>query len=484
MNEFDDLLKIGRVAELAGVSVAAVKYYVREGLLPQPVKARRNMAYYDKSCVDIILFIKRMQKEKFLPLAAIKRIIDSGAPLDEEVEVGGAIFKSHQEKTDLPPIKESQIESGLGYPIDKIRLLEDYGLIAPASHNGERTYGHEDQKIIEIMKARDELGVPFEYSIDMLKNYHRAMESAVEGDLGQFFRDPMEDMTIEKLVRLLTDADKILDDYIVMSRYRLVRSLSEKALKELNDLSAQINLLNPFPISSGFLPPEPPSDYMTAFAYYLCRGEFENLHKAIPKGGPNRNAMSILAELFNSRPHVALEQAETLIPSPTNNILDNAAAAAAYLYSLSEKAGLSIILFHIQKLLAFLRRIASGEKRNTPLHIFIRFFCAASLIMLPGVVGVRQRGLDLLMELEGVLLDERPVIESEPDWLTWTWDLEIVPRLLILINRFSAQALISSGRAREAYSVLGKLIELADLESDHSKWARLERVRLKPLVKN
>ena len=42
----DGLLKISELAERSGVPVATVRHYLREGLLPEPVKTSRNMAYY------------------------------------------------------------------------------------------------------------------------------------------------------------------------------------------------------------------------------------------------------------------------------------------------------------------------------------------------------------------------------------------------------------------------------------------------------
>ena len=63
----DRLLRIGQLANMAGVSAPTIKHYVKEGLLPRPVKTSRNMAYYDESCVERINLIKRIQKERFLP---------------------------------------------------------------------------------------------------------------------------------------------------------------------------------------------------------------------------------------------------------------------------------------------------------------------------------------------------------------------------------------------------------------------------------
>ena len=39
-----DLLRMRELAEAAGVSAGTIKHYLREGLLPEPVKTSRNMA--------------------------------------------------------------------------------------------------------------------------------------------------------------------------------------------------------------------------------------------------------------------------------------------------------------------------------------------------------------------------------------------------------------------------------------------------------
>jgi predicted DNA-binding transcriptional regulator AlpA len=52
MNTDPKLLRIGQLAQKAGEATAAVKHYLKGGLLPPPVKTSPNMAVYDESCVD------------------------------------------------------------------------------------------------------------------------------------------------------------------------------------------------------------------------------------------------------------------------------------------------------------------------------------------------------------------------------------------------------------------------------------------------
>lgn len=72
------LLRIGELSRRTGVSTSAINYYIREGLLPQPLKTAPNMAYYDPGYVDMINSIKVLQREKGLSLSGIKDLLDRG----------------------------------------------------------------------------------------------------------------------------------------------------------------------------------------------------------------------------------------------------------------------------------------------------------------------------------------------------------------------------------------------------------------------
>ena len=70
------LLKMRELAEASGVSAGTIKHYLREGLLPEPVKTSRNMAYYPPEFVDRIRLIKQLQEERFMPLKLIKSMLE------------------------------------------------------------------------------------------------------------------------------------------------------------------------------------------------------------------------------------------------------------------------------------------------------------------------------------------------------------------------------------------------------------------------
>jgi len=78
MTATNGLLKMSELAERSGVSAGTIKHYLREGLLPEPVRTSRNMAYYPEQFVERIRLIKRLQEERFMPLRLIREHPDRG----------------------------------------------------------------------------------------------------------------------------------------------------------------------------------------------------------------------------------------------------------------------------------------------------------------------------------------------------------------------------------------------------------------------
>ncbi len=74
-----ELLKMAQLAERSGVSAGTIKHYLREGLLggdDRIQRTSRNMAYYPADFVERIQLIKRLQEERFMPLRAIRGVLD------------------------------------------------------------------------------------------------------------------------------------------------------------------------------------------------------------------------------------------------------------------------------------------------------------------------------------------------------------------------------------------------------------------------
>jgi DNA-binding transcriptional MerR regulator len=65
------------LCERTGLERQAVHFYIQQGLLPEGRKTGRNMAYYGEQHVERIKLIRKLQHERFLPLKAIKALLEA-----------------------------------------------------------------------------------------------------------------------------------------------------------------------------------------------------------------------------------------------------------------------------------------------------------------------------------------------------------------------------------------------------------------------
>jgi DNA-binding transcriptional MerR regulator len=64
------------LCDLTGLPRQAIHFYIHEGLVPEGKKTGRNMAYYGEAHVERIKVIRQLQHERFLPLKAIRAVLD------------------------------------------------------------------------------------------------------------------------------------------------------------------------------------------------------------------------------------------------------------------------------------------------------------------------------------------------------------------------------------------------------------------------
>ncbi len=69
-------MRMRDLEKASGVGRETIRYYIREGLLPEPARASRNSASYSDDHVARLKAIKRLQEERFLPLAVIRTLLE------------------------------------------------------------------------------------------------------------------------------------------------------------------------------------------------------------------------------------------------------------------------------------------------------------------------------------------------------------------------------------------------------------------------
>ena len=147
----EGLLRMGELAERAGVSVSTVKHYLREGLLggdAQVTRTSRNMAYYPPEFVERIRLIKRLQEERFMPLRVIRGVMDEDPErLRALVELEDRVLERASAAQDRRRISRGELRRRYELPGNVLDRLEELKILTPTS----RGYDPDDVAIVEAI---------------------------------------------------------------------------------------------------------------------------------------------------------------------------------------------------------------------------------------------------------------------------------------------------------------------------------------------
>jgi DNA-binding transcriptional MerR regulator len=143
-------LKISELAEEAGVPVATVRHYLREGLLPEGEKTSPNMAYYPPELVERIRLIKQLQEERYMPLRVIAELLpDDGADperlqalLETEERLFELALADERER-----VSEAELAERSDTPPEVVRRLAELGVIGPEDGG----FSPSDARIVEAI---------------------------------------------------------------------------------------------------------------------------------------------------------------------------------------------------------------------------------------------------------------------------------------------------------------------------------------------
>ncbi len=98
-------MEISDLSRQSGIPVSTIKFYLRAGLLPKPVKTGKTKAYYSPEYLNRLELVKKLQNEKGMSLKKIGEIIE----LIDDWKVSGPENGKYKNKN----IKSFIIESAI-----------------------------------------------------------------------------------------------------------------------------------------------------------------------------------------------------------------------------------------------------------------------------------------------------------------------------------------------------------------------------------
>ena len=205
-------LKMRELAAASGVSAGTIKHYLREGLLPEPVKTSRNMAYYPPEFVERIRLIKQLQEERFMPLKVIKRMIDrdperARAMVELEDKVLERALAGEETR-----VSRAELERRYEVPREVLGRLAELEVLTPNS----RGYSANDVKIVEAI-ARFRAGGYDEtigFTVYDTLRYKRALEELVKEEVEVLMERLAGQMATDRALEVIDSGAEPLQDLI------------------------------------------------------------------------------------------------------------------------------------------------------------------------------------------------------------------------------------------------------------------------------
>jgi DNA-binding transcriptional MerR regulator len=186
-------MKMAELERRSGVGRETIRYYIREGLLPEPERRARNVAVYSDAHVERLGTIKRLQEERFLPLEVIRRVLD-GDP--------SALPPAGDPLAQLGPLLAARLGVGEGEPVVALDTLvagdrqtardvdafAKAGAIEIRDEAGRRVVSRLDARIVALWRDIRRAGYgPDAFPAEFVTLYTEALAPVAATEVGRFF---------------------------------------------------------------------------------------------------------------------------------------------------------------------------------------------------------------------------------------------------------------------------------------------------------
>jgi DNA-binding transcriptional MerR regulator len=170
----------------SGLPRETIHFYMQQGLLPRPLKTGRNTALYTAEHLERLRHIRELQERQFLPLRAIRAVLDDTTDVDFTPEqedlvrrvratLGGWIREQQSPTVAVSDFVPSRV------PRDELRALVEAGLVRVHGPADAGRLTEDDAVILECWAQFKDAGLGPERGVgpEEFRLYDAAMEQLV-----------------------------------------------------------------------------------------------------------------------------------------------------------------------------------------------------------------------------------------------------------------------------------------------------------------
>jgi len=236
-------MKMKELTAAAGVSKGTILFYIKEGLVPRPIKTHANMAYYTEAHLSAIRLVKELQAKRYLPLAVIKQLIgpEPGRLSPDEskafADIDGQIFTHPRVGLEGDGLTAGELSRRTGVSLLEIGRLEKMRLLHPVRKGNRKYYDGDDLLFLECGSRLRELGFSQDLGFDVATmQMHRAfLERLVEEEARIMVNRLAGKVSTEKLIRMVEEGTPLFNTMIGLIRKRLIVETTRRFAREFDE---------------------------------------------------------------------------------------------------------------------------------------------------------------------------------------------------------------------------------------------------------
>lgn len=220
-------MKMKELEARTGIGREAIRFYIREGLLPEPVKPKKNVAIYSEAHVARIRVIKKLQDERFLPLSEIREIIrsyDANEPLAPKFRGMEFQLAARLGADALTPISVAALIDSTDLSRQDIDEMADVGLIEVDRSQNEPFLSGQDARLARLWAALMAAGFnrTAGFTPHDLEHYHRAAGQIAQEEVDGFFEKIPSSRSIQEAAKMAEEGLAIVDEIYTLLHARSV----------------------------------------------------------------------------------------------------------------------------------------------------------------------------------------------------------------------------------------------------------------------
>jgi DNA-binding transcriptional MerR regulator len=228
-------LKMRELEQATGVGRETIRFYIREGLLPEPERPKRNVARYSDVHVARLKSIKKLQQERFLPLNVIKTIVKAqdGEPasgIESFVGLENALYPLLGDPEKLEPRRLVDVAADSGFEIADVDELVSLGFVNVDERDGERWLDSRNARIVALWRGIRDAGFSEEkgYTSETWSIYGTFMSWLVNEEVNSFYNNLVDQVDQSEAATMAAEGIRIMNEIIPLMRTdRVIRAVEE-----------------------------------------------------------------------------------------------------------------------------------------------------------------------------------------------------------------------------------------------------------------